>query len=273
MTLFNEDKLKPGAASRERGDGSSHKLVVRSSAYWREKKAVVARWWARIRGKEFRAKYSYAQSGEDIIVDYLFMWLGKRKITYLDVGANDPIMMNNTYFFYKRKHRGVLIEPNPRLVRKIKRSRPRDVTIHAGVGMGSGGQIPFFQMDPDTLSTSDPLKLSEYLRLGIKLKREYQVPLIGINEVIERYFDSQAPDFLSIDVEGWDLEILKTLDLLKYRPVVICVETITYSNRNTEQKVQDFAQYLSLHDYFSYADTYLNTIFVDKRVWDARQRN
>ncbi len=207
------------------------------------------------------------------IVDFLFMWLGKRKITYLDVGANDPIRMNNTYFFYKRKHRGVLIEPDPRLVRKLKRSRPRDVTLHAGVGMGSGGQIPFFLMDPDTLSTSDPLKLSEYLRLGIKLKKEFQVPLIGINEVIERYFDSRAPDFLSIDVEGWDFEILKTLDLSKYRPVVICVETITYSNHTTERKVKDLAQYLYGYDYFSYADTYLNTIFVDQRIWDARRKN
>lgn len=241
--------------------------------YSNEIKVVLARLLANFRGTGFRPKYSYAQCGEDIIVDFIFMWLRRTRITYLDIGANDPIEMNNTYFFYKRKHRGVLVEPDPRLCRKIKRARPGDVCIHAGVGMGAGDHVSFFLMEPDTLSTSSPEKVAEYLQLGVKLKKEMKVPLIGIHDIIEKYFHSLSPDYLSVDVEGRDFEIIKSLDLMKYRPVVICAETLTYTNNNTEQKIEEISDYLNSYRYFVYADTYINTIYVDRDVWDARPKN
>ena len=81
-----------------------------------------------------------------------------------------------------------------------------------------------------------------------------------INEVIKQNF-SGSPDFLSIDVEGLDLLILKSLDFEKYRPGVICVETISFSIANTEQKMDELIRYVQNKGYFVYADTHVNTIF------------
>ncbi len=58
---------------------------------------------------------TYSQFGEDLIVRYLFDSLGIARPTYLDIGANHPKFSGNTFGFYKRGSRGVLVEPNPRL--------------------------------------------------------------------------------------------------------------------------------------------------------------
>lgn len=274
MINSSEKKLEPLSKACDKSRFAAFSGIAASIlTYCKEKKMAAARLLVQLRGEGFRPKLSYAQCGEDIIVDFIFTWLGKKQITYLDIGANDPIKMNNTYFFYKRKHRGVLVEPDPRLNRNIKKTRPGDICLHAGVGTGMSEHIPFFLMEPDTLSTSVPEKVVEYVKLGVKLKKKLEVPLVGIHDIIERYFGSSPPDYLSVDVEGWDLEILKSLDLSRYRPVVICAETLTYTNNNTERKIDEISEYLCAQRYFIYADTYLNTIFVDRDVWDARPRN
>lgn len=69
------------------------------------------------------------------------------------------------------------------------------------------------------------------------------------------------PNLISIDVEGLDLQILKTLNFEKYRPEVFCIETLQHSKNYTETKNQDLISFLETQDYFVYADTYINTIF------------
>jgi FkbM family methyltransferase len=236
-------------------------------------KQLAKGWLNQFRSERFRPKISYSQCGEDLIVDFIFMWIGRKNITYLDIGTNDPIKLNNTYFFYKKHCRGVLVEPDPRLFRKIKRRRSGDICLNAGVGTGAGSDITFYLMQPDTLSTSSPEKAKEYIKLGVKLKSEFKVPLININAVIENHFGSLAPDYLSVDVEGLDFEIIKSLDLSKYRPVAICAETLTYTNNNSEKKIEEISKYLCGNGYFIYADTYINTIFVDMGVWNKRKVN
>ena len=61
---------------------------------------------------EAEGEFSFAQSGEDLIANFIFKYLDIPKITYLDVGAWDPVEVNNTYYFYRRGFRGVLVEPN-----------------------------------------------------------------------------------------------------------------------------------------------------------------
>jgi hypothetical protein len=72
---------------------------------------------------------------------------------------------------------------------------------------------------------------------------------------------------VSIDVEGLDFEVLSTLNLKKYRPPIICVETLQYSETREEVKDTRIAQLMFDNDYFVYGDTYINTIFVDRVRW------
>src|SRR5262245_28254872 len=73
-------------------------------------------------------KLSFAQYGEDLVASGLFGTLNVKAPTYLDIGAYEPIDSNNTYLFYRRGARGVLVEPNVALTDKLKGTRPGDTT-------------------------------------------------------------------------------------------------------------------------------------------------
>lgn len=93
--------------------------------------------WATARppADEDKPAVSYAQAGEDLIVGGIFDYLNLPQPTYLDIGAYDPIKINNTYLFYTRGCRGVLVEPNPDLTVRLSTKRPRDTVLPVGIGV------------------------------------------------------------------------------------------------------------------------------------------
>jgi hypothetical protein len=91
-----------------------------------------------------------------------------------------------------------------------------------------------------------------------------QVPLVNINRIIEENF-KELPDFLSIDIEGLDLPVLKTLDFQRFPIPVICAETCQYSENHIKPKDKSIENFLVTKGYFAYADTYLNTFFVNEK--------
>ena len=85
---------------------------------------------------------------------------------------------------------------------------------------------------------------------------------------MKQYF-SPHPNFISLDVEGLDLQILQSLDFEKFKPEVICVETITFGYmNNTEMKINEIADFMSTKGYSIYADTHINTIFCRKDLFN-----
>lgn len=215
-------------------------------------------------------KKSYSQCGEDIIIDFILSSLRIPKPTYLDIGANDPIFINNTYFFYKKGCSGVLIEPNKIFCEKISNKRPRDICLNIGIGSEGNKIADFYVMSSDTLSTFSKEEAERYSSYGSqKIKEVQQISLLSANEIMEKYF-SPVPNLISLDIEGWDLNVLQSIDFKRFRPQVFCVETLTYTENSTEQKIKSIIDFLDTKDYFVYADTYINTIFVDRRKWEER---
>jgi hypothetical protein len=96
-----------------------------------------------------------------------------------------------------------------------------------------------------------------------------KIPLLTINSLMEIYF-SPHPNLLSLDVEGLDLAILKTIDFSRFHPEVICVETLGYGENDKEFKNRDIISFLESNGYFVYADTYINTIFCRTKIYRAR---
>jgi FkbM family methyltransferase len=218
----------------------------------------------------FRARRlrSYAQSGEDLIASVLLTdVLGIRHPTYLDIGAHDPVLFSNTYLFYRTGSRGVCVEPDPDLLGRIRLIRRRDTCLNVGVGVGAARQAEFFVLSAKTLSTFSREEAEAQVRTGMyRIEKTLQIPLVPVNEIIERH-SSRCPDFVSLDTEGMDLEILRTFDFEKHRPLAVCVETLTHPERNRVVEVADF---LATRDYGIYADTFINSIFVDARAWKER---
>jgi FkbM family methyltransferase len=212
---------------------------------------------------------TYAQSGEDVIVKYIFDALRIARPSYLDLGAHHPTRMSNTYLFYRNGGSGICVEPDPDLFKQFKLRRPRDTSLNVGVGL-QHGMADFYVMTSRTLNTFSRDEAERYQSYGKqKIERVVQMPLIPINQIIAEHF-AAPPQFLSIDIEGLDLEILQSLDLARYRPTVLCVETLTYTEDRSEQKRTDIIDFVSKQGYFLYADTYINSIFVDTPTWKQR---
>ena len=218
------------------------------------------------------ARRSYSQSGEDMIIDFVFKALEISNPIYLDLGAHHPRKLNNTHCLYLAGSRGVNVEADPVLHEVFLKERPRDINLNIGVGDSEENILPFYVMSTPTLNTFSKQEAERYEALGtFKIERVIDIPVLNVNEIICKYFDGQSPDLITIDVEGLDQKIVESLDLVSYRPTVICVETITFSDNFSGEKIDAIQEHLLSKGYFLYADTFINSIFVDKARWRSKE--
>jgi FkbM family methyltransferase len=216
-------------------------------------------------------KKSYSQCGEDLIVDFVLSGcMNLPRITYLDIGAHHPVSLSNTYLFYQNGSQGVCVEPDPQLFAEIKRVRPRDICLNAGAGVALKTEAEFYRMTTPTLNTFSKEEAERYQAFGNqRIEEVLRIPLLPVNTIIEENFTS-PPNFVSLDVEGLDFDILRAFDFSRFRPQVFCVETLTYTENKTEEKLSNIIELMTSNNYFTYADTYINTIFVDSHSWLSR---
>lgn len=213
------------------------------------------------------AKISYSQCGEDLLISYVFALRGISKPTYIDIGANDPYVLSNTAIFYERGSRGINVEANPLLVSTFNICRPDDKNIHAGVADQSGEALFFILSDASLSTFSEKAVREQVEEHGRKITSSITVPLLTLNEIVDQYCAGVFPDLLNIDTEGLDLEILNSADFSNSKPKVICAETAEYSPTGSGRKRGDFISLVESKGYYAYADTNLNTIFVERNFW------
>jgi FkbM family methyltransferase len=219
-----------------------------------------------------RAKYkkSYAQCGEDIIIDAFLTGLGITQPTYIDIGTYHPILNNNTYLFYTKGGHGICIEPDDVFYKLIQRNRTRDICLNAGAGPVEKSAADFYKMSSHNLNTFSKVEAEETATKkhygDQKIKEVVQIPLVTVTNLVKNYLHNQAPDILSIDAEGLDFDIVNSIDFSVHRPKVICTETLRYNKDGKLEKEKDVENYLATKGYVLYADTYVNSIFVDKNL-------
>jgi FkbM family methyltransferase len=169
-------------------------------------------------GRSLR-RISYAQNGEDILLDRLF---GDRPGSFMDVGAHHPIMDNNTFFFYERGWRGVNIEPMPDFHQLLREQRPGDLNLAVAVS-DSAGTLPFYTVPQCSgLSTLSSAIAAEYRKRGWRVV-ESQMVVRSLGDLI-RHHGIQPPDILSIDVENHEGKVIAGIPLESWRPGVMVVE-------------------------------------------------
>jgi FkbM family methyltransferase len=214
-------------------------------------------------------KRSYSQCGEDLLVSFVLDTLDIRRPRYLDLGAHHPYYLSNTYLFYRRGAHGVNVEANPRLAARLRRARPRDVTLNVGVGP-EAGVLEFHVLSVPTLSTFSGEEAKRYSeQFGHRIERTLEVPVYTFGQLVESHFDA-VPEFVSLDVEGLDLPILRSIDLARHRPLVFCVETLSYSESGQGRRIEEIDELMKGRGYLRYADTHINTIYVDESRWRRR---
>jgi len=167
---------------------------------------------------------SYSQEGEDMILRRIFE--GERKGFYVDIGAHHPKRFSNTYYFYKQGWRGINIDATPGSMRAFNKSRPTDINIEAPVSR-TRQTLTFYMFDEPALNGFSK-QLSEQRSANgqaYKIIRTIDIETVTLSEILSKHLPKgQLIDFMSIDVEGLDYDVLLSNDWSRFRPKIILVE-------------------------------------------------
>jgi FkbM family methyltransferase len=205
---------------------------------------------------------SYSQEGEDIVLNRIFDIINPNlKGFYIDVGAHHPIRFSNTYLFYKKGWRGINIDAMPKSMLAFDKKRTRDINIETPISdqedtltfyIFNEPALNGFSKDFSTQRDKDP-------KNDFYIKDTKDINTRTLNSVLDEHMSPiQRIDFLTIDVEGYDLKVLKSLNLIKYRPKFILVEILETDFSNIFDN--DITEFLISNNYFFFAKT-VNTAF------------
>lgn len=179
----------------------------------------------------FFFRCSYSQEGEDMILARLFE--NVRAGFYVDVGACHPKRFSNTYFFYLRGWRGINIDASSGTAKLFNSCRPKDINLEAAVS--DKKEILAYYIFNEPALNGFSKELSEYRNQkgNFKIIGEKKIETSTLKEIFSRLLpQGQLIDFLSVDVEGFDLQVLRSNDWNKYRPKKVLAEDCGKSLEN-----------------------------------------
>lgn len=186
------------------------------------------------------AARSYSQEGEDMILRRIFE--RQEKGFYVDVGAHHPKRFSNTYYFYRKGWRGINIDAMPGSMRAFNKVRPRDINLEMAVSSKEEKLVYYAFTDPAFNGLSKDLSLDRDGKDGNKIIFTKELETVSLQEVLGQHVPQGVPiDFLSVDVEGLDFDVLKSNNWSKYHAKVILAESAACS-------LEDVAS-LSIYDF------------------------
>lgn len=170
-----------------------------------------------IQNKVYIKKKFYSQNKEDIFV--LTNFKNKNNGFYVDVGCHHPTRINNTFLLYQHGWRGVNIDMSKLSIDLFNILRKEDLNIHSAVS--NKNKIISYYTNKDLFLSASITQKKGNLKFKYK-KKVSSKPLTDILD--ETIYKKKQIDFLNIDAEGVDFEVLKSLDFKKYKPKLICIE-------------------------------------------------
>ena len=165
---------------------------------------------------------SYAQNHEDILLARVFP--GSEGM-YLDIGANHPIFHSVTKLFSSRGWTGINVEPSPPVFDRLVADRPNDINLNVGVGNQSA-TLTFYEAPRYHGWSTFRLELAEHYRsLGVRVV-ERPVPVTTLAQICAEHIGDRTIDFLKVDAEGFEHDVLLGADFQRWRPRVLLVENV-----------------------------------------------
>lgn len=212
---------------------------------------------------------SYSQEGEDMILARLFE--NQQSGFYVDVGAHHPHRFSNTYYFYKKGWRGINIDAMPGSMELFNKIRGRDINIEKPVS--DKKEILTFYTFNEAALNGFSKEMSEKRNDGVNyfIKFTKEIETTTLEEILDKnLLKDQTIDFLSIDVEGFDLKVLKSNNFNKFKPKVVLIEMLVKSVKDIED--DEIARYLKGEKYLLLAKTIRTNIFIQtdffKRIFN-----
>lgn len=183
---------------------------------------------------------------------------------YIDVGAHHPIRFSNTYFFYKKGWRGVNIDATPGSMASFNKLRPRDINIEAAVA-GQKKEMMFFMFNEPALNSFDENLVQSRDKKVYSVERKQIITTRTLEEIIAKNLpEGQNIDFLSVDVEGLDLDVLQSNNWMLYRPKYVLVECLRLNLADV--KKNSVYSLLNEKNYEIFAKTFNTVLFRDKQL-------
>lgn len=191
-------------------------------------------------------KYSYSQEGEDRILTRIF-GVDRNSGFYVDVGAFHPQEYSNTYLFYQKGWRGINIDARPGSMEIFKKIRPEDINLEIPIS-NTKQKLTYYIFNHQALNGFSQELSLERERTGMgdfkaKLLSEIELETSTLAEILDKYLPpNQTIDFLSIDVEGLDYEVIQSNNWDKYKPTIVLVEDteMITINQNTQTQITSF---------------------------------
>lgn len=207
----------------------------------------------------------YSQEGEDMV---LRRFVGNKPGFYVDIGAHHPQRFSNTFYFYQRGWRGINVDADPDLIAEFSVLRADDINVACAVGSKADSLI-FYVFNERAVNTFDKNVAASRTKIkGWKIVEKRKISVVPLAALLDKHLPKgKIINFMSIDVEGIDLEVLQTNDWRKYRPRFLLVEC--FAVNSSDAREDKIVHYLNQQGYISVAKTYFTGIFADKEVYEA----
>jgi FkbM family methyltransferase len=201
-----------------------------------------------------KTKASYSQHGEDAIILEILSRYDLTNSVYIDIGANHPSDISNSYLLYRNGYRGIVIEPNQELIGLFRKFRPEDIALPIGCG-DTNRVLPFHISKTPVLSTfMDSRDANVY-------KTTY-IPVMRLDDAV-RDIKFDFVSLLSIDVEGLNYEVMQGGRETINKSLLLCLEY------DTEEDRRKFSEFLG-NDFELYQEIGCNLLFINKSLSNRR---
>lgn len=210
--------------------------------------------------RNYKFLFNSSQFGEDKKIIKLFK--KNFKGNYVDLGCFHPTRLNNTFQLYKRGWKGINIDLNPITIELFNYARPSDRNICTAISNKKSKKKLYFLGDLDSKNTLD-INHKNWLSDHFKIKKkDFNVKSIKtttLGEILKKnnFYDI---DFLNIDIEGHEFEVLKSLNFEEFNISVICVEIINF-NKESKNRGSKILNILKKNKYKLVDKSEINYIF------------
>jgi FkbM family methyltransferase len=203
-------------------------------------------------------RYYYSQNGEELLLQSFGRYEKDYKGFYVDIGAYHPIIYSNTQYFYEQGWKGINIDARPGSMKIFNRIRKRDINLEIGIS-DKRGELEYYSFKKsDDMNGFDSVLSKERMSRGDEIQEIVKMDVFTINEILKKYLpENQEIDFITIDIEGLELQIIKTLDFEKYSPRFFLIEDYFVEEDFMEYKNTDLYLFLRKMGY----------IVIGKTIW------
>lgn len=187
---------------------------------------------------------------------------------YVDVGAHHPLRFSNTYRLFLDGWKGINIDPLPECMKAFKNARPNDVNLNVACGETSG-ELEYYSFEEPAYNTLDVEQAQDYLKRRVSpLKEKIKVPVLPLKNIFDKYLpQGQTINFMNLDVENYEIHVLKGNDWERYRPEVMIVECFVGGRENLMDIYQDEKiKFMLERDYRVVAKAFNATFLMDNQV-------